>query len=200
MEWWANIVEAAKLPTKFIVVIFLVSLGLILIPEAALSAMKLKSFSDKYGLYVGITALSSGALLLIEAATAVWKITNNIIAKSKLSKKVAERMASLDPSEKAVLREFYLQGQNTINLPMDNPVVAGLLNAGVIVLVGRHGRMSLAGMLFSMKIAERAEAYITYDLITLPVGEPTEEELHFLRNNRPQFMSSIQREESIFNY
>jgi hypothetical protein len=190
MEWVTKIIEAAKLPTKFIVVIFLVAGGLILIPDGLLTAMKLKSFADKYGLYVGITALSSGALLLIEAGTAVWRIANKKIVKSKLKKKIAERMASLDGSEKAVLREFYLQGQNTIKLPTDHPVVAGLLNSGVVIPVGQHGRMSLAGMLFSMKVTDSAKAHVTYELIDLPTGEPTQQELQFLRNNRP----------SLFNY
>jgi hypothetical protein len=195
MEWIAKIIEAAKLPTKFIVVIFLVSLGLIFIPESGLTSMKLKSFADTYGLYVGITALSSGALLLIEASMAIWRNATNKIAKSKLKKQIADRMASLDGSEKSVLREFYLQGQNTIKLPVDHPVVAGLLNSGVVVLVGQHGRMSVAGMLFSMMISESAKHHITHELIDWPMGEPTEQELRFICNNRPSFISRIQLEE-----
>lgn len=200
MEWVTKIIEAAKLPTKFIVVIFLVSVGFVFTPESMLSKMKLQSFSESYGHYASIIMLTSGALLLVESTTAIWKMIKDKIAKASFHKKIANRLKDMDPAEKAVLREFYLQGQNTIKLPMDHPVVAGLLNSSIIVLVGQHGRASLTGMLFSMKIAESAMVHITNELIDFPSGEPTDEDLIFLRDSRPSFISSIQREGSLFNF
>jgi hypothetical protein len=197
---WAKVFEILKLPTKFIVPIFLVATGLILLPESALESMRLKEFSDNYGLYFGIASLASGSLLLTEIFTTIWHFVKKLLSKAKYRKKIADRMLQLDASEKSVLREFYLQSQNTIKLPIDHPVVAGLMRSGVVVQVGAHGRRSVAGLVFSMKIADEAEKHITHDLIDFPEGELTFEDEQFLINNRPQFMRSIQREESIFNY
>jgi len=199
VEWISKVIEAAKLPTKFIVVIFLVSFALLYFSDETLTSMKLSAFSKKFGLYIGIAALSSGALLLIEAIGYVWNSVNKHVSTGKFKKSSIERLKKLDSSEKSVLREFYLQGQNTIKLPMDHPVVAGLINVGILCLIGQHGRMSTAGMLFSMKISDFVRGNLTYDLLDLPNGEPSQNEIEFLKNNRPSFMHSIQREAWLFN-
>ncbi|WP_305814117.1 hypothetical protein [Photobacterium leiognathi] len=61
MEWISKIIEAAKLPTKFIVVIFLVSSVLLFISEEVLTSFKLADFAKRFGLYIGITSLGTGA-------------------------------------------------------------------------------------------------------------------------------------------
>lgn len=199
MEWISKIIEAAKLPTKFIVVIFSVSFALLFLSEETLTSLKLADFVKKFGLYIGITALTSGVLLTIESISYVWNRVADSISSRKFKKSSLERLNKLDPSEKSVLREFYLQGQNSLKLPMDHPVVAGLINVGIIRLIGQHGRMSAAGMLFSMKISDFVRENLTYDLLDLPSGEPSHQEIEFLKGNRPPFMNSILREESLFN-
>jgi len=200
MELLAKIIEAAKLPTKFICGIFLVAMALLCLPKELLETLYLKEFIDKYGLYIAITALGSGSLLLIEILICIWKTAKTKIIHHKIKKAAFERLQKLDSSEKSVLREFFIQGQNTIKLPMDHPVVAGLLDSGILSMVGSHGRMSMAGMLFSMQISEYMRKHLTYELVDLPHGQPTQTEIEFLKNSRPSFMSSIQREESIFNW
>lgn len=199
MEWISKVIEAAKLPTKFIVVIFLVSSALLFLSEDTLSSLKLDDFAKKFGLYIGITSLASGALLTIEFVSYIWNRIANEVSSRKFKKSSLERLDKLDSSEKSVLREFYLQGQNTLKLPMDHPVVAGLINVGVLRLIGQHGRMSTAGMLFSMKISDFVRENLTYELLDLPSGELSHEEIEFLKKNRPSFMNSIHREESLFN-
>ncbi|MGL6500770.1 superinfection exclusion B family protein [Aeromonas dhakensis] len=199
MEWIGKIIEAAKLPTKFIVVIFLVSFALLFLSEEKLTSLKLVDFVKKFGLYIGITTLTSAALLAIESISYIWNRVTDSISSRKFKKSSLERLNKLDPSEKSVLREFYLQGQNSLKLPMDHPVVAGLINVGIIRLIGQHGRMSAAGMLFSMKISDFVRENLTYDLLDLPSGEPSHQEIEFLKSNRPPFMNSILREESLFN-
>jgi len=199
VEWISKVLEATKLPTKFIVVIFLASFALLLLPEDNLTSLKLVEFSNKYGIYIGIAALASGALLAVELVGYIWNTINHKVSSRKFKKSSLERLTQLDSSEKSVLREFYLQGQNTLKLPMDHPVVAGLINLGILHLVGQHGRMSAAGMLFSMKISDFVRKNLTYELLDLPSGQPSNEDIEFLKNNRPPFMGSIFREESIFN-
>jgi hypothetical protein len=199
VEWISKVIEAVKLPTKFIVMIFLVSSALLFLSEETLTSLKLADFAKKFGLYIGIIALTSSALLAIEFISYIWNRVANEVSSRKFKKSSLERLNKLDSSEKSVLREFYLQGQNTLKLPMDHPVVAGLINVGVLRLIGQHGRMSTSGMLFSMKISDFVREHLTYNLLDLPSGEPSRDEIEFLENNRPPFMKSILREESLFN-
>jgi len=200
LEWISKIIEAARLPTKFILCVFAVTVALLFLPQNLLISLHLKEFTDKYGIYIGITALGSGSLLFVEILIYFWNAVQKKVNRRRIYKKALERIKNLDPAEKAVLREFFLQGRNTIKLPMDHPVVAGLLHSGILQLVGSHGRMSLAGMLFSMKISDFIREHLTYEIIELPEGQPTEKDIEFLRNNRPEFMSSIEREDSLFKW
>ncbi|HDU8645074.1 TPA: superinfection exclusion B family protein [Morganella morganii subsp. morganii] len=46
---------------------------------------------------------------------------------------------SLDNDEKIVLREFYIQNKNTIEIMIDNPTVLGLISKKIIRQVGNQG-------------------------------------------------------------
>ena len=200
MDWISKLMEAAKVPTKIILCVFIVASALIILPDSTLTGLRIKEFMDKHGIYVGITALSSGALLVINLIIYVWKTSKNKLAKNRLIQKATERLQKLDHAEKAVLREFFLQGQNTIKLPIDHAVVAGLLESGILIIVGRHGRMSLAGMLMSMKISDHIDMLVTPELLDLPRNAPTQTEIDFIKSNRPSFMTSIEREESFLKW
>ena len=199
MEWISEMIKVTKIPTKFIIVIFLVSSALSFLPEEALTDLKLAEFSKKFGLYIGITTLATCFILLMELITHNWKYYNILSSSIKFKKSTLHRLNQLDMSEKSVLREFYLQGQNTLKFPMDHPVIAGLISAGILRLVGQHGKMSTAGMLFSMKISDFAREKLNNELLDLPNGQPSEKDLNFLKNNRPSFIALIHREESLFN-
>lgn len=200
MELTSKIIEALKLPTKYILCIFAVSTVLLFMSKEFSEKMHLALFIDKYGLFIGIVSLSSGALLAIELIIYIYKFIRKKITYRNIKSYTIERVGKLDPAEKAILREFYIQEQNTIKLPVDHPVVAGLLNCGILKLVGKQGRMSLAGMLFSIKISELVHSQLTNDLLEWPINEPSLEEIDFLRNSRPDFMKSIYREDNLLNW
>jgi Super-infection exclusion protein B len=164
----------------------------LLLPADMVSVLRLSGVIEYYGNYMGVASVLSGSILVIEFAVWVSKKIRKTYLRRKLTKLSKERLRNLDHAEKSVLREFYIQGQNTINLPMDHSVVAGLLSSGVLSIVGQHGKHSLAGMLVSMKIPDRLTEVITPEMLELPVGEPSEQDIEFLRENRPPFTRSIQ--------
>ncbi|WP_280545990.1 super-infection exclusion protein B [Halomonas sp. 11-S5] len=196
MEFIAKFLDAAKLPTKFIVAIFFASTIPLLLPSELVAALRLSGILDSYGSYMGVTSVLSGSVMVIEFTIWVSKKIKKAHLRRRLSRLSKSRLRSLDHAEKAVLREFYIQGQNTIKLPMDQPVVAGLLSSGILSIVSQHGKCSLAGMLVSMKIPDRLSEEITLEMLDLPTGEPSEEDIEFLKENRPPFTRSIQREEA----
>jgi|TARA_R110001599_G_C12254744_1_gene659937 hypothetical protein len=107
VEWIGKIIEAAKLPTKFIVVIFSVSFALLFLSEKTLTSFKLADFVSKFGLYIGITALTTGALLAIETISYIWNRVTDSVFSRKFKKSSLERLKNLDPSEKSVLRILF---------------------------------------------------------------------------------------------
>lgn len=200
MEWVAKLFEAAKLPTKFIVAIFLATTIPLLLPNKLVSALRFSEIIDSYGNYMGVASVLSGSILVIGFAVWVTQKLRQIYLRRNFEKLSIERLKDLDHAEKSVLREFYIQGQNTIKLPMDHPVVAGLLSSGILRIVGRHGQHSLAGMLMSMKIPDRLRKVITCEMLELPMGEPSEHDIEFLLENRPAFTRSIKREEAFLQW
>ena len=164
-----------------------------------MEAFHLQEFSTKYGLYFGIAMLISGAMLASELAIFVWARVRSKHASIKLKNLALTRLQSLDASEKSVLREFYIQGKNTLQLPVDHPVIAGLISSGILCGVNNLGKMSIAGMLTSMKILDFVREKITLDMIDLPIGVPSQQQIAFIRENRPQFMDTLEREQAFFD-
>ena len=197
MEWASKILEAAKLPTKFVVAVFLASTLLLFLSPEIILKLRLEKLLQEYGRYLGIASILSGSVLAIDLIAWLSRKLKKYFLRRKIRNLSKERLKSLDQAEKAVLREFFIQGRNTIKLPMDHPVVAGLLSAGVLTVVGQHGKHSLAGMLFSMKIPDVLSEEFTYEMLDLPAGEPSEEDVEFIRENRPAFMDRIERDEAL---
>ncbi len=191
MEWIHKVHEPTQVFKKFVLCIFLAAAALLTFPEGFLERLHLAVLMDSHGIYIGVIGLVSGALLLSEALFYTGKTVIGKIRLNRLKKASQERIRNLDESEKAVLREFFLQGQNTIKLPRDHPVVAGLIDCGILRVVGDQGRMSLSGMLYNIKISEWIRPEISSELLNMPSGQPTPEESEFLSLNRPGFMSHM---------
>ena len=131
---------------------------------------------------------------------ATWIINsiNNERLKRKYKKVIIESVNTLDPHEKAVLREFYIQGQDTLKIPMDNPTVSGLINKRILCQVGQYGQMSLVGMLFNFSITKVARENLTPEILELPIGESLEQDIQRIRSARPRWMIKIEKNRRLF--
>jgi|LSQX01.1.fsa_nt_gb hypothetical protein len=198
MDWITRLVEAVKLPTRYVSAIFLGSTLLLVFPSEFLDFLKLGKFVERFDMFIGIISLSSGVILFVNILISFTQKVQSKLKRNQFRKKMSEKIEILDPDEKSVLREFFLQGRNTLKLPFDHPVVAGLLQSGVLTQVGSMGRMSMAGMLVNIKISDHARSSLVAHHLDLPLGEPSESELNFLRRNRPPFVTTIEREDSLF--
>ena len=207
MEWTSKIIEMLKLPTKFIITIFIISLLLLFSPDTLLTKLHLKEFTDKYNFYLGISLLSSFVLTFIEVSIYIWSFfiklwnfSKRKKYKSKQKEKLLNRLTSLDYFEQSVLREFFMQGKKTIKLPIDNPTITGLLSDNILTTVGTLGKKSLVGVLFNCQLSKHINSDKLYSILELPIDEPTPEEINFLQQNRPPFVRSIQKDEERFNF
>lgn len=212
MEWINKILEIIQLPIKMIIGIAVFSGSLFTLPDYMLKKFKLDSFINDFGSFIGIAFY--GAVILIIVNTIYYffsKIQIKFIERKKrkseekrkteLEYKIIQKLNMLDPHEKAVVREFIIQAKNTIELPVDHHVVTGLINAGILKVVGQFiTKNALIGILASVTLSETAQLYIFNNLaiIEIPDGEPTEREKEIILNQRPDFVRQIERFNNLY--
>ncbi|EJF45850.1 superinfection exclusion protein B domain protein [Capnocytophaga ochracea str. Holt 25] len=114
-----------------------------------------------------------------------------------LDKKKIKQLDNLDDFEKAVLREFYIEGKNSLKMPINDEVIAGLLSKNVLIYNSQFGNRSMAiGLDFPLSINPIIEEKITNEKIDFP-EEINQETKDFLLNNRPDWVDRINCEKII---
>lgn len=202
MEWITKIFEALKLPLKYIWLFSIISAFLLFSSKDLLKYFSLLDFRDDFRFYISLTFIVSTSLLIIEGVSFSIKKIRKIFGYKKYREKVIENLSSLDPYEKAVLREFFIQAKNTLKLPYDHPIISNLIKKGLLKIVGNIAENSLAGMLIPMEINKEFKDLITSENIDLPIIENdrlTKEQEEFLINNRPDFLPEIEHHERLFH-
>ena len=143
--------EIVTLPIRFIVIVAIATGFLLFLPSEAMESLRLKAFVDQYGLYVGIAFLVSTVWIFVAIITNLWNPVAAIVKQKYVSyqtgKQIKNSISAFDPSELAVLREFIRRKENTIQLPVDDPVVAGLVKQDVIEFVSDPNTIGLNGCL-----------------------------------------------------
>lgn len=199
MDWLTRIADVIKVVAKYVVVFFLVSGCLLLLPEPWVAKLRLESLPENYGFLIGLVFLFSGALLLTNAGRWVCRCITAYQRREKWLAGLRARCETLDHQEQSVLREFSLQGQHTIKLPFDHPVVAGLIHKRILQVVGRLAEQSVAGALLPVRITDEAQAVLTPALIELPERKPSEEEMRRLKSARPEFAREIEAHDELYH-
>lgn len=199
MDWLGKAIEVLKLPLKYIWAVAITTGLLLFIPQALLDRIHLAEFAEDHSTYIGATFLVSTVLVLIHFTGQICGWTARMLYIRKMRRMRADALKQLDPSEKAVLREFFIQAQSTLHLPIDHPTIAGLLAKGVLGLVSCVGENSRAGMLFSVTIADDVKSQLTNDMIHLPKSHPTDSDIRFLQETRPDFMPVIKHHRQLFH-
>jgi hypothetical protein len=187
MEWIKSLLDVSKVPAKIVFLVAVISGALLFLPVQLIEILQLLQFRIDFGMYFGIIFIASAGLLIINFV--LWTIAK---AKSKRAKKklyelILLTINELDEHEKSVLREFGVQGKNTILMPIDNPTVSGLLHNGILSYVSPNGQITLAGRSFPLKISEFAKEFLTFQQLDFPVGEPSKEDLKKILESRPKW-------------
>ncbi|WP_291122663.1 super-infection exclusion protein B, partial [Flavobacterium sp. UBA6046] len=148
---------------------------------------------DKFQTYegfVGLAFLFSTVLVIVNLI--IW-IFNKLHFEYKLKKLKAEYkqiLTQLDPKEKAVLREFAIQSQNSITMPYDNTVVSGLIDKGILRFNKQLGNSFIAnGTKVSMSMTKYISKIIKLEHLDLK-EELTEEEKYLISENRPEWVNN----------
>ena len=95
----------------------------------------------------------------------------------------------LDFTEKAILREFVIQRKSVINLPLTEPAVKNLLDAGVLDFAYGQPLNDDLSQIKALMIALEARPLLTYKALGLSNGKMSEEQVEIIMNARPKYVS-----------
>jgi hypothetical protein len=165
--------------------------GLLFVPQKILVSLSLASFVAAYGDFIGLGLIVGVAYFLSQLLT--FLVDESIIhLKSKRSIEIIEaKVKLLDPAERALLREFFLQGATILTLPQNELAVKCLVDTQILTLVGNVRHYAIQGPTAEYKISMSARIYLNRDVLRLPAGEPSKEELTHLIKARPQFLNGL---------
>ena len=159
-------------------------------PVEVVSRLRLTEFSSQWGQGIGLAFLVSSGLLLATIGGSSAAGIRRWYAKNRLKSAARQRMRSLDVNECAVVREFFLRGQNTVRMPIHDSTVSGLLAVGVLKVVGNSGVMSVDGPMYPLALTAAAKGIATLEMLGFPVEDASVERVTEVVGDRPAFVDS----------
>lgn len=181
-----SIFDFTKLPTKIVVVLAIASGVFLFSPASFIKVLHFEKFI-KYAGYIGLVFVFSIALVIVNFVIWIYQKIQYKIKEREIKKEFQLALLHLDPKEKAVLREFAIQGQNSINMPYDDTVVSGLIDKGILRFNKQLGNSFIAnGTKVSMSLSKYTSKIITPQHLDLSINL-TEEEKISIEENRPKW-------------
>lgn len=188
MENLKALFDLTKLPAKFFF-LFAVLSGFILFADSnLLKKIHLEKLNDLYGWIIGLVFISSSGLVLVNFVIWLFKTLSYKIEFFKVKKEYIERLKKLDFHEKAVLREFIINQKSSIEAPIDDATITGLIRKNILTINKQFGNsFIMTGMNASISMNKFVEKHLTLSDIDL-AENPTEAEIEMIRSNRPDWV------------
>jgi len=197
-DWFEKIISFIKLPIKYLWVAAIFTGFVFFAPQDWVEYLGLLNLKADYKVWLGPLFVLSSALVVLDIFRLLWKGIKKFYFRRKLKAQLIESLSKLDHYEKSIIREFYIQNKKTLQLPMDQATISGMLQSGFLTIAGSLGERSLAGMLFPIMINPIVEDFITYEHIDLPTN-PTDADIEWVKNNRPDFLYEIEHHNQLFH-
>lgn len=186
-----KIIAFLKLPLRFIFIIAFI-MGLVLfLPESIILQLQLKEFKSEYGKFIGILFLISAGYLGVSMFIYLWNRIKLKITTSKFKKNTVQVLNSLTILDVYLLREFFLQGKDVIEVPCENTEFISLYNKGILNIASNNIRSFLIGNFVPVTINPVIKQYINSDVLKMPKGQLSEKDIEEIKKNRPDFLSSL---------
>jgi hypothetical protein len=160
----------------------------------------LDQFIIDYGKYLGIAFLFSvGYIIFIFSSWMIRKI-NIANGNKKLLQNIKLELTNLTQLDIFLLREFFLQGKNVIEVPIENTEFVDLYNKKILLISSTNARGYVFGTFVSVCINPIIKEYITADILQLPEKELNKQEIEKIKSERPLFVSQINYINNLFNF
>ncbi|MEZ9196816.1 superinfection exclusion B family protein [Shewanella sp. 10N.286.54.B9] len=165
--------------------------ALLFSPVNFLAAINLAEFSEQHANLIGLGLIIGAAYLLTQILNYFLDEAIGYLSDKRSVEVIEEKVKLLDPTERALLREFFLQGETILTLPEAEQAVKSLSKAGILEHLGNEKHYAIQGSTADFKISMRAREYLNRQVLRFPVGEPSAEEMKNLIKARPQFINSF---------
>ncbi|WP_353078212.1 super-infection exclusion protein B [Flavobacterium sp.] len=193
MENIKTLFDLTKLPTKFFFLFSVLSGFILFAEETLLKKVHLEKLNDSNGWIIGLIFISTLGLVLVNFVMWLFKKITNRIEFFKIKKDYIKRLRNLDEYEKAVLREFYITQKSSIEVPMDDSTVVGLIRKKIIFVNQQFGNgFIMNGMDVAVSMSKYVEKNLKLEDINFKENM-TEDEIHFIKSNRPKWTENYWR-------
>jgi hypothetical protein len=118
----------------------------------------------------------------------IWINISPVFRNSARRRDVTKAVKQLDMDEKSVLREFYIQQANTLEMPIEDIVVSGLIKKGILQTTREKGPYSAGGLMLPVIISPAAKKQINPKKINMPSNLNDPETRENLSKSRPRYM------------
>ncbi|WP_394147433.1 superinfection exclusion B family protein [Shewanella atlantica] len=169
----------------------IVSGVLLFLPKTLLSALNLEQAVAANSHFIGLGLIIGVAYLLTQVLNYFLDEAIGYLKTKRTTEIIEEKVKLLDPTERALLREFFLQGETILTLPQNEPAVTSLLSTNIIEHLGNQKHYAIQGPTADYKISMRARSYLNRQVLRLPAGEPSQEEMQNLIKARPSFAHNL---------
>lgn len=188
MENLKALFDLTKLPAKFFF-LFAVLSGFILFADSnILKRIHLEKINESYGWIIGLVFISTSGLVFVNFVIWLFKTINYKFKFFKVKKEYIARLRNLDIHEKAVLREFIINQKSSIEVPIDNSTITGLIGKNILSINQQFGNgFIMTGMYAAVSLNKFVEKHLTLEDIDL-TENPTEEQIEFVKANRPDWV------------
>jgi hypothetical protein len=193
MENIKTLFDLTKLPTKFFFLFAVLSGFILFAEETLLKKIHLEKLNDSNGWIIGLIFISTLGLVLVNFVMWLFRKITNRIEFFKIKKDYIERLRNLDEYEKAVLREFFITQKSSIEVPMDDSTVVGLIRKKIIFVNQQFGNgFIMNGMDVAVSMSKYVEKNLKLEDINFKENM-TEDEIHFIKSNRPEWTENYWR-------
>jgi hypothetical protein len=181
-----NLFDLKKMPAQLFCVVWLCSCACLFIPPGFLQELHLLGFKQACDKYIAITFIAGSCFMVVALVSTLLTSARNKTLHKQREIKIIRAIIRLNDREKAVLREFFIQGRNTLDIPSTDKTLAGLVNNHILQRVSSQGVVYLHGTHFAYSMTAFAAEILSPLAIDLP-EEPGTGEKNWVLNNRPDW-------------
>lgn len=181
---------------NWLMVWLLLCCSIILLFPAGLMKGAVSQWATAHAAWLGVGMLIAISYFCSQGFLIAWEWACEEWQSRRQQDQLAQMIGFLDFNEKAVLREFVLQRKSVINLPITEPAVKNLMDAGVLTYAyGKPVREKEdENQIRALMIALPARPLLTYKVLGLSRGKMSDEQVEQIMNARPKFaQKSFQR-------
>ncbi len=167
--------------------VLLSGIFMLILPSGLAETLNIQELQAQLSPYLTVASIISCAYFIAKALLYThFKLTHKT-EQQEQHKRMTDMIKRLDFEEKAVLREYIIQRKNVLSLPLNEPAVANLLDAGVLVPALSTQEINGERRIVKLSINLAARPLLTHKLLGLPQGKMTEEEVELLKSARPEY-------------